>query len=190
MRYSYDHKEKTHKRIVETASRAFREKGFDGVGIASLMSTLSLTHGGFYAHFEDKESLVGEASLYALEESLVYIKGLLEQGGLTLLIEFYLGELHRNTPAMACPLTSISAELSRHPIDTRTEYTKKLRELFTTIVNYMPGDSEDQKERKSHILMSTMAGSVILARSVSDRSLGDQILRSTREHLFQLVSHP
>jgi TetR/AcrR family transcriptional regulator, transcriptional repressor for nem operon len=43
-------------RIVETASRLFREKGFDGVGLDAIMKEAGLTHGGFYGHFSSKAS--------------------------------------------------------------------------------------------------------------------------------------
>jgi TetR/AcrR family transcriptional repressor of nem operon len=32
---------------VATASRLFREKGFDGVGLDAIMKEAGLTHGGF-----------------------------------------------------------------------------------------------------------------------------------------------
>src|SRR6202030_4281265 len=38
-------------RVVETAARLFREKGFEGVAVADLMHAAGLTHGGFYNHF-------------------------------------------------------------------------------------------------------------------------------------------
>ena len=48
-------------RIVETASELFRERGFDGVGVAELMSAAGLTHGGFYKHFGSKADLMAES---------------------------------------------------------------------------------------------------------------------------------
>ncbi|MFI7911790.1 TetR/AcrR family transcriptional regulator, partial [Acinetobacter baumannii] len=35
-------------KIVEKATQLFRSKGYDGVGIAELMSSAGFTHGGFY----------------------------------------------------------------------------------------------------------------------------------------------
>ena len=35
-------------RIVETASRLFREKGFDGVGVDAIMNGAGVTHGGLF----------------------------------------------------------------------------------------------------------------------------------------------
>ena len=55
-------------RIVETASRLFREKGFDGVGLDAIMKDVGLTHRGFYGHFTSKEDLAAAAVPDALEE--------------------------------------------------------------------------------------------------------------------------
>ena len=33
--------------VVETAAQLFRERGFDGVGVADLMAAAGFTHGGF-----------------------------------------------------------------------------------------------------------------------------------------------
>ena len=43
-------------RIVEVAARLFREKGYDGIGVADLMKNAGLTHGGFYGHFASKKT--------------------------------------------------------------------------------------------------------------------------------------
>jgi TetR/AcrR family transcriptional repressor of nem operon len=55
-------------RIVETAARLFREKGFDGVGLDAIMKEAGLTHGGFYGHFTSKEDLAAEAVARAVEQ--------------------------------------------------------------------------------------------------------------------------
>ena len=55
-------------RIVATASRLFRDKGFDGVGLDAIMKEAGLTHGGFYGHFSSKEDLAAEAVAHALEQ--------------------------------------------------------------------------------------------------------------------------
>jgi TetR/AcrR family transcriptional regulator, transcriptional repressor for nem operon len=54
MRYSKEHKQETHTRIVKKASVRLREKGAHGIGVADLMKEAGLTHGGFYAHFDSR----------------------------------------------------------------------------------------------------------------------------------------
>ncbi len=46
-------------RILEAASRLFRDKGFEAVSVVEVMKAAGLTHGGFYGHFESKDDLVG-----------------------------------------------------------------------------------------------------------------------------------
>ena len=67
MRYSREHKQETHARIVKKASVRLREKGAHGIGVADLMKEAGLTHGGFYAHFDLREALVMEAFGYAMD---------------------------------------------------------------------------------------------------------------------------
>ena len=61
MRYAESHKQETHDRLVSLAGRALREKGPDQLGVAELMRSAGLTHGGFYAHFKSKDALLCEA---------------------------------------------------------------------------------------------------------------------------------
>ena len=41
-------------RLLDIASRLFRERGFDNVSVAEIMQEAGLTHGGFYGHFASK----------------------------------------------------------------------------------------------------------------------------------------
>ena len=49
-------------RVVETASQLFRERGYDGVGVADLMAAAGFTHGGFYKQFGSKTDLIAEST--------------------------------------------------------------------------------------------------------------------------------
>lgn len=66
-RVSKEQARENRRRIVDTASRLFREQGTDGVSVADLMKAAGLTHGGFYKHFDSKEALVDEATVCAFE---------------------------------------------------------------------------------------------------------------------------
>src|SRR5215831_11644975 len=68
MRYDREHKARTHKRIVRTASRQLRAKGLNGSAVNTLMKASGLTHGGFYRHFGSRDELVVEAIEESLEE--------------------------------------------------------------------------------------------------------------------------
>ncbi|MFP5514702.1 MAG: TetR family transcriptional regulator, partial [Alphaproteobacteria bacterium] len=61
MRVSKEQAAENRRRVVEVASALFRERGFNGIGVADLMKEAGLTHGGFYGQFASKEDLAAEA---------------------------------------------------------------------------------------------------------------------------------
>ena len=63
MRVSREEAAQNRERIIEVAAKMFRERGFDGIGVADLMKSAGLTHGGFYGHFASKEDLMAQAVL-------------------------------------------------------------------------------------------------------------------------------
>ena len=189
MRYKENHKEETHKKIVETASREFRSRGFDGIGIGRLMSLLKLTHGGFYAHFEDREELIVEAMSLALEQSLGYIVQALEQGGIPAVINYYTSDIHRDNPGYGCPLPSLTAEEARRPIQSRESFTRDYNRIIETVAPYVCGDTFEQRAEKVQAMFASLTGAVSLARAVSDPALSDRILRATRDHLIEYMGN-
>src|SRR5258708_37361157 len=103
MRVSREKAEENRERIVETASRMFREGGFEGVGVDAIMMGAGLTHGGFYGHFGSKDDLAAEAVTRALERSVE------NQGrfkNLRDLVAAYLSERHYADRANGCAIAA------------------------------------------------------------------------------------
>lgn len=61
MKVSREQAERNREKVVDAASRLFRARGVEGVGIGEVMRECGLTHGGFYNQFESKEALAAEA---------------------------------------------------------------------------------------------------------------------------------
>jgi TetR/AcrR family transcriptional repressor of nem operon len=64
-----------HERILREAARLFRERGFDGAGVAVIMKAAGLTHGAFYAHFPSKDALEAEAVERAIGQAYLRSDG-------------------------------------------------------------------------------------------------------------------
>src|SRR2546423_10879598 len=62
MKVTREQATRNRERIVETAAQRFRERGFEGIGVADLMKEAGLTHGGFFGQFSSKEDLIAEAA--------------------------------------------------------------------------------------------------------------------------------
>jgi TetR/AcrR family transcriptional regulator, transcriptional repressor for nem operon len=118
-RYSKEHRAKTREALVEAASKLLREKGFEGTGVADVMSAVGLTHGGFYAHFPDKTALLGAALEKALEQSPInfalLVKAAVAQDDLGLMAERYLSDSKISDVATGCATAALASEMHRQP---------------------------------------------------------------------------
>ena len=47
-------------KILDVAGALFRQRGFDGIGVADIMRRAGSTHGGFYGRFDSKDDLAAE----------------------------------------------------------------------------------------------------------------------------------
>lgn len=117
-RVSQAQAEENRRRVVENASRLFREQGTQ-VSVADLMKAAGLTHGAFYKQFASKEALVDEAVAHAFAElARRHTAGLESYDGQRdaaqrALIDAYLSVGHRDDPADGCPVAALATDIAR-----------------------------------------------------------------------------
>jgi TetR/AcrR family transcriptional repressor of nem operon len=184
MRYTKDHKRQTRERIIQIASGRFRQQGFEGVGIGELMSELELTHGGFYRHFADKESLYAETLTFSIDDvqrSLLKQQPGADTVSLREIITAYLSTDHCENPANGCPVAALSADVARQSNEVQSVFEAALQHYMDNIIHLMPGTTEAERKSQFLVLFSGMAGVVSVARAVSDHHLRATILNSARD---------
>ena len=103
--------------VVETASRLFRERGFDGVGVADLMAAAGFTHGGFYKHFGSKADLMAESTACGLAQTAAQAQGL----DAATFVSHYLSRAHRDGRATGCTMAALSGDAARQPEPVRAD---------------------------------------------------------------------
>jgi TetR/AcrR family transcriptional repressor of nem operon len=180
-------------RIIKTAARLFREKGFDGIGLADLMKSAGLTHGGFYGHFASKSDLAAKACERALAHSREKWAQLAEAAGedaLTALVENYLSEAHRDRPGSGCLFASLGSDAARQEAPVRRAVTEGLEALVAVLEKAVPGKSKTAKRRAALAAMAQLAGAVMLARAVDDEALSRDLLEAARRNLIERASPP
>jgi TetR/AcrR family transcriptional repressor of nem operon len=182
MRYGKEHKAETHRRVVEAAARRFRKQGIEATGVVDLMADAGLTHGGFYAHFPSKESLVREAMLSASAQGRRSLQRQIEQARgegrepLEQVVRQYLTTLHRDRPDRGCSIAACGAEIARHPRKTREAFTEGLEKTLGLIASALPApDRADAKERAIAVF-STLIGALQLSRALADPDLSQRAL--------------
>lgn len=179
MRVSREQAEENRRRIVEVAGTLFREKGFNGIGVADLMKEAGLTHGGFYGHFASKDDLAAEACAEALAGAAARWERLAERSpeeALGRIVGFYLSAAHRDGSAKGCPIAALAVDAGRQGGPVRRAFTTGLRPFIETLARLLPGRAEEERRRKALATLSGLVGALILARAVEDADLSAEIL--------------
>ncbi len=182
MRKSKEEAAETRRRIITAAAGEFRERGIVATGLAALMQTAGLTHGGFYKHFESKDQVVAEACAEAVRVLLEKLEDAPSKGSV---LESYLSIRHRDDPATGCPLAALGSELARSDDKTRAAAT----EGFLRLVNVLAGKSgrvpPEVARRRALVAVSTMIGAVTMSRVVTDAELSAEILMEAEKSLTE-----
>ena len=130
MKVSREQAAQNRERILEAAAQLFRERGFEGIGVADLMKEAGLTHGGFYGHFSSKDDLIAEASARELTRSLAHWSKLAERASgdpLSAVADAYLTRSHRDNPGAGCVLAALGPDVSRQGPAVRHAVTDYVR---------------------------------------------------------------
>jgi len=185
MRYSREHKQETHARIVRKASVRLREKGAHGIGVADLMKEAGLTHGGFYAHFDSREALVIEAFAYAMDRSTERWRKIAEETPpgkrLASIVETYLTPLHRDDPGHGCAVPTLGAEIARESSKTRKAFAAKLEQMIDMMADQVLDVPRKVARKQAVAALATMMGTLVLSRIAGTGEFSDEILNSGRE---------
>src|SRR5262245_21831559 len=184
MRYSKHHKEKTHDRVLRKAAEQIRRRGVQGTGIANLMGKVGLTHGGFYAHFPDKNAQIAEATGAMLEDGvagdIAAAEAAPEGQKIRAIVNRYLSTQHRDCP-QACPVAGLAGEMARQSESVRNAYTRAMEDRLKLIARFFPGVSERERQNRARLMMAGMAGTLMIAKVISDSKASDQFLEQARE---------
>ena len=179
MKVSREQATQNRERIVEAAAQLFRERGFDGIGVADLMKAAGLTHGGFYGHFSSKEDLIAEAAARALTGSLTLWSKLADRtpgDPLSAVAGAYLTRRHRDNPGAGCLLAALGPDVSRQGPTVRRAVTGYVRSAVDLLTKLVPGKTRAAKRQKAIGTYATLVGAMVLARAVDDRAFSQEIL--------------
>jgi TetR/AcrR family transcriptional regulator, transcriptional repressor for nem operon len=185
MRYSKEHKQETHARIVRKASVRLREKGAHGIGVADLMKEAGLTHGGFYAHFDSREALLIEAFAFAMDRSMEYWRKATAETSpekrLAMIVDSYLTASHRDDPGRGCAVPTLGAEIARESPKARKAFAAKLEQMIDMIAEQLIDLPPKAARKQAAVTLATMMGTLVLSRIAGNGEFSDDILAAGRE---------
>src|SRR5688572_20090712 len=188
MKVSREQAAENRERIVQVAAKLFRERGFDGIGVADLMKAAGLTHGGFYGHFASKEDLAAEASGRALEETLQYWSTAIEKApdeAFLRIVNRYVSEGHRDAPGKGCLVAALGSDVGRQARPVRRVVTDGINAFIGQLMQLVPGKSKPARRRQALTDFAAMVGAVTIARAVDDPALSKDVLDAVASLLLE-----
>ena len=187
MRYPASQTAEKHEKILKEAARLFRERGFDGAGVAEIMKAAGLTHGAFYAHFASKEALEAEAveRAFAQSDNRIYALTTNARDPKRAFLDSYLSAAHRDHPGSGCVMAALGPEIARDPA-VRKPFTRWVKHMIEGMAARFTWKRWGAARHNAIHLLSTAVGALTLARAVDDPLLSDEILESVRDSLASL----
>ncbi len=185
-----EQKERTRQDILASAIRLLRERGISGTSVAEVMKGAGLTAGGFYAHFDSKESLVGASVRQSMREMW---SQLLASAGeakgaqaLDFVVRRYLSRSHRDNPPQGCPLPAVVGEAAQAGEPVRQAIADEVASYADALGERLGGEGHSRRHRGLAIL-ALMYGGLSLARGMRGTPLSDDILKACRDFAREAV---
>src|ERR1700675_84374 len=185
--------------IVAAATRLFRERGVEAVGLSELMKHAGFTQGGFYNHFKSKADLVAEVLASAIaegngefakmarapvDESTTALRGY---------INWYLSQAHRDDIDHGCPVTGFAGDAPRLGAEAQSHFAGGLDDQITILAGLiaesgsLAAAGERRTLREQAIsLHCEMLGALVLSRSVAQAApaFSNEILANARRDVL------
>jgi TetR/AcrR family transcriptional regulator, transcriptional repressor for nem operon len=165
--------------VINVASRLFRERGFDGIGLKDLMEGAGLTQGAFYKQFASKEDLAVEASRRALESASHRWSDAAGQNPddpLGAVLAFYLSGDHREEKMDGCPIVALGSDAARQGPDVKAAFEAGIKAHLEVLGRLIAESGGEPSSGKAMAVLSTMVGAVTLSRVVNDPDLAQALL--------------
>jgi TetR/AcrR family transcriptional regulator, transcriptional repressor for nem operon len=186
MRVSREQADKNREHVIDVASRLFRERGFEGIGVADLMKEAGLTHGGFYGQFKSKEDLKVQASRRALSRNKDRWAEVLAETPsekLAALARFYLSDAHRDRRGEGCALAALGGDAPRYGPELQAAFKDGIEGYLELLDGIMSASSDEKRRDKTIAALSTMVGALVLSRAVGDEALSQKILSAAADEI-------
>lgn len=178
-RMSEAEKQKSHRRILDSAARLFRENGLETTSVVDVMKAAGMTHGGFYRHFDSKDDLVAAAFHHAVDDVVSEMEAAEtpdeKKKATDVYVEQYLSAAHVHNLGRGCPLAALGTEIVRtdeKPLKEGAAAAERMSGLLSA--------SEAPNKSQGLAIMALMMGVVTLARMAETENDTEEALQAGR----------
>jgi TetR/AcrR family transcriptional repressor of nem operon len=178
--------------LIRAASKLFRERGIDGVGVAEISKEAGLTHGALYAHFRSKEELALEALSYGLDQasSRMYSSTVDGMPDLARYLDRYLSIDSRDDFGGRCPMAASASEIGRQDKAISARFAEGYMVMVRAFERQIAANDPDSDAlARAMVVVAAMIGSLAVARGAAkgNPAVSEQVLRASRDMLDDLM---
>jgi TetR/AcrR family transcriptional regulator, transcriptional repressor for nem operon len=164
-----------HERILLSAGRLFNRHGYNAVSIDRVMAEAGLTRGSFYMYFSSKSDLYAQSVTRVVREK----KDPADGGdharfSANQIIRDYLSVRPFEEVDSGSPMIGLPSDISRIDPSVRRAFESALRQMVEIFDEDLRGRSKPADGRGLAIA-ALCVGGMILARTVDDRGLADEL---------------
>jgi TetR/AcrR family transcriptional regulator, transcriptional repressor for nem operon len=177
--------------VINVASRLFRERGFDGIGLKDLMEGAGLTQGAFYKQFASKDDLAAQASKRALESAFRRWSAAAEanpKDPLRAVVALYLSMGHREERMDGCPVVALGSDAARQSIDVKASFEAGIKNYLEMLGRWIGETDGQDSTEKAMTILSTMVGALVLSRAVNNKRLSKRFLQAAAKSVLMTSS--
>ena len=143
------------------------------------MAGAGMTRGGFYSYFQSKGELYAEAiGCFVTEKQVVIANTDKASDRAVTLLRDYLSHQHFEELETSCPLIGLPNDVSRTDQSVREAQEAALRVMVETFEQGMTPNAQPSRQ-VAFALTALCLGGMVLARSVEDRKLADELREAT-----------
>jgi AcrR family transcriptional regulator len=176
-----DKAERTREYIIETASRIFNKKGYDGTSFSDIIESTGLSKGAIYGHFENKDELALAALDYNLElaSRIIFSNVKDRPDSYEKLIGFaksYSQFYEIINKAGGCPVINAAVdsddghdEVRKRVIKTIAIWQNSIKKIISEGIKNGELKSSPEVEVFSDIFISLIEGAIMLSKVMNDR---------------------
>jgi AcrR family transcriptional regulator len=191
MPYPSGHREETKRKIIDSARKLFNRHGFENVSVQQIMAGAGLTHGGFYSYFKSKSDLYAEVlgcfftdpNWKSCWEGVKVDLSSTDVG--SQVVGAYLSRQHFEDVENSCPMVALPTDVARSGKTARLAFETVFRAMVSVLERSMIHNGRSRKATAQGIAALCIGGMVV-ARTIVDRSLADELRSSCMAVAYQL----
>lgn len=192
MRVSKEKAAENRAALLAAASRLFRERGIDGVGVADVAKEAGLTHGALYAHFNSKDALAAAAFSEGFAGNMAALRAWAEDRDPSFAdyMSVLVSSGMRDKLAAGCPMAASASEAGRQGDALSDSFARAFEEEVAIVETSLDQAMPDAVRRQ--VAMAAVAaqiGALAISRAVlkAAPALSDEVLRTTRQAILDMA---